>query len=380
MRLRHIARVAAIGAAVAIVAAGCGGGDDTTASGDKKCDLVLAFVGAQTGDNAALGINISNGAQLAVDQYNAKNADCKVTMKKFDSEGKPEKATPLAQEIAGDAKIIGVVGPAFSGETKVSVPVFEEAGLAMISPSATNPALAENGWKTFHRILGNDAAQGPAAAKYIKEDLKAAKVFVVDDASEYGKGLADIVKTDLGSAVAGTATVQDGQTDFAAVITKIKASGATALFFGGYYDEAGLLRKQLGAAGGKGITMVVGDGVKDTKFIESAGAADAQGTIVTCPCLPPEKAPGTFAADYKKAFNAEPATYSAEGFDSANVFLDGFGAGKSTRKDMLAHVESYDKPGVTKRVKFDEKGEVADKGVWAYRFEGDKIIAVKEIK
>ena len=95
-----------------------------------------------------------------------------------------------------------------------------------ITPSATNPALAKNGWKTFFRALGNDASQGPAAAKYIKDDLKATKVFVIDDASEYGKGLADIVKSDLGASVIGTDRVQQKQTDFSASVTKVKASGA----------------------------------------------------------------------------------------------------------------------------------------------------------
>ncbi len=100
------------------------------------------------------------------------------------------------------------------------------AGLNTITASATNPLLSENGWKTFHRILGNDATQGPAAAKYIKDVLKATKVFVSDDTSEYGKGLADIVKKDLGSAVVGTdETAADGkQDDFSPTVTKAKAS------------------------------------------------------------------------------------------------------------------------------------------------------------
>jgi branched-chain amino acid transport system substrate-binding protein len=380
VRLRQIARVAAVTAAVALAAAGCGGSSGDSGSGSKKCDLVLGFVGAQTGDNAALGINISNGAQLAVDEYNKKNADCKVTLKKFDSEGKPEKASTVVPEVVQDTKIVGVIGPAFSGETKATGPTFEAAGLPIITASATNPKLADNGWKTFHRILGNDAVQGPSAAKYIKDDLKATKVYVVDDASEYGKGLADIVKKDLATSVAGSDTVQDGQTDFSAVVTKIKSSGATAVFFGGYFDEAGLLRKQLSQAGGQAITMVAGDGVKDDKFIDTAGKAAAEGTIVTCPCLPPEKAPGTFFQDYKSSFKADPATYSAEAFDAANVFLAAIADGKTTRKDIETYIGTYDKPGITKQVKFDSKGEVSDKGVWAYKFEGGKIVALKEIK
>ncbi len=163
-------------------------------------------------------------------------------------------------------------------------------GSSTITPSATNPALADNGWKTFFRALGNDATQGPAAAKYIKDTLKATKVFVIDDASEYGKGLADIVRTDLGSTVAGNDTIQQKQTDFGASVTKVTASGADALFFGGYSPEAAPLIKQLRDAGWKG-TFVVADGVKDQSYIDNAQAA-AEGTIITCPCVPADVAPG----------------------------------------------------------------------------------------
>ena len=120
-----------------------------------------------------------------------------------------------------------------------------------------------NGWKTFFRALGNDDTQGPAAAKYIKDTVKATKVFVIDDASEYGKGLADIVRSDLGSTVVGNDTIQQKQTDFGASVTKVTASGADALFFGGYDPEAAPLIKQLRDAGWKG-TFVVADGVKST--------------------------------------------------------------------------------------------------------------------
>ena len=133
-------------------------------------------------------------------QYNEKHKDCQVKLKQFDSQGSETQAPALAKTAIDDKTVIGIVGPAFSGESKAADPAFNEAGLTTITPSATNPALAKNGWKTFFRALGNDASQGPAAAKYIKDDLKATKVFVMDDASEYGKGLADIVKSDLGRA------------------------------------------------------------------------------------------------------------------------------------------------------------------------------------
>ncbi|MFN8077433.1 MAG: branched-chain amino acid ABC transporter substrate-binding protein [Kineosporiaceae bacterium] len=379
MRITRLTAAVAILASVSMGVAACGDDDGSSASG-SKCDLVIAFFGAQTGDAANLGINISNGAKLAIDQYNAKNADCKVQLKPFDSQGSPDQAPALAQKIVQDSKIVGVVGPAFSGESKVADPVFEEAGLPIITPSATNPTLAENGWKIFHRILGNDAVQGPAAAKYISDTLMAQKVYVVDDASDYGKGLADAVKGALGSKVVGTQTIQQKQTDFSSVVTAVKASGATALFYGGYYAEGGLLRKQLTDGGGQAITLVAGDGVKDDGYIQAAGSAAAEGSILTCPCLPPDKAPGTFFEDFKKAYNVDPGTYSAEAFDAATVFLDGIAAGKTTRADLLAFVKSYNKQGLTKVISFDDKGEVSDKGVWAYKVSGGKIVADQEIK
>ena len=365
--------------AAALALSACGG---TTSSGDKSaggkaCDLKIGFFGALTGDAANLGINIKNGAELAVNQYNEKNADCKVTLVTFDSQGDPSIAPGLAQKAVTDKKLVGIVGPAFSGESKAADPIFEKAGLNLISASATNPALSENGWKTFHRILGNDATQGPAAAKYMKDILKVDKAFVIDDSSEYGKGLADIVRKDLGAMVVGSDAIQQKQTDFSGTVTKVTASKAPAVFFGGYYAEAALLVKQLRAAGYTG-TFVAADGVKDDGFIKAAGAA-AEGAIVTCPCLPPDQAP-EFATAFKKAYNSDPATYSAEAYDAANVFLAAIAAGKSASADMTAFIGSYDQKGVTKQVKFDAKGEPANVSVWAYKVTGGKIVPDQEIK
>jgi branched-chain amino acid transport system substrate-binding protein len=379
--LRSVFKIGAPLVAAALALSACGGttGDGDSASGDKACDLKIGFFGALTGDAANLGINIKNGAELAVTEYNSKNADCKVSLVSFDSQGDPSIAPGLAQKAVTDKKLVGIVGPAFSGESKAAGPIFAQAGLNTITASATNPALSENGWKTFHRILGNDATQGPAAAKYIKDVLKADKVFVSDDTSEYGKGLADIVKKDLGSAVVATdQTAADGkQDDFSPTVTKAKASGASVFFYGGYYSNASKLVKQLKDGGFTG-TFVAADGVKDDGFIKGAGAS-ADGAIVTCPCLPPDQAP-EFAAAYKKAYNSDPATYSAEAYDAANVFLAAIKDGKTTSADMMSFISSYSAKGVTKNVKFDAKGEPAEVTVWAYKVTGGKIVPDQEVK
>jgi branched-chain amino acid transport system substrate-binding protein len=273
-------------------------GNDTGAK--AGCDLKIGFFGALTGDAAGLGIHMRNGTKMAIDQYNKANADCQVKLEEYDSQGDPLKAPALAKQAVGDAKVVAIIGPAFSGESEAADPIFEAATLPTISPSATRPSLSTKGWKTFHRGVGNDESQGPAAGRYIKNVLKAQKVFVIDDQSAYGAGLADEVKKVLGAAVVGSDKVQVKQTDFSAASTAVVGKGATALFYGGYYTEAGLLLKQLRGAGWKG-TMIAGDGVNDANFIKVAGQAVAEGTVLTCPCAPATAAKGTFVADYKAA-------------------------------------------------------------------------------
>jgi branched-chain amino acid transport system substrate-binding protein len=356
------------------------GSDNGSGNGggsDAACDLKLAFFGPETGPAAGLGKPIIQGMELAVNQYN-EDADCEVEKVNFDSQGSPDEAPALATEVAGDEAIIGVVGPAFSGESAAAGPIFAEAGVPTISPSATNPALSENGWDTFHRALGNDATQGPAAATYIKDTLKAKKTFIIDDASEYGSGLAGIVEDDLGkSAVAGSDTIQVGDTDFSATVTKTVDSGADAVFFGGYYAEATILIGQLRDGGFDG-TFVVADGVKDPAFLDAGDAAE--GTIITCPCIPDtDPAVAEFAKAYEDEFGEAPGTYAAEAYDAATVFLDGIAAGNSDRESMLEFVNNYDEAGITKQLKFDETGEPADVHVYAYKVEGGKIVPESEI-
>jgi branched-chain amino acid transport system substrate-binding protein len=381
-------RVIAAGAASVLVLSACGSTDDpeddnagdsnSGDSGSAACDQVLAFFGPETGPAAGLGAPIINGMQLAIDEYNAE-ADCAVEMTKFDSQGSPDQAPALATEAAGNDAIIGIVGPAFSGEGAAAGPIFAEAGLPTVTPSGTNPTLAENGWDTFHRALGNDATQGPAAAKYIAEEVGAQSVFVIDDASEYGAGLANIVKDELGDTVVGEDTIQVGDTDFSQTATAVTDSEADTVFFGGYYAEAALIAAQLRDRGFEG-TFVVADGVKDPAFVDGAKEA-AEGTIITCPCIPAEDpAVEEFATAYEEEFGEAPGTYAAEAYDSANIFLQGIAEGIDNREDMLTFINEYDEAGITKQLTFDETGEPADVHVYAYKVEGGEIVSDQEIE
>jgi len=360
------ATTAAGGAAT--TAAASGGGAVTMPTGAKCSGLALGFFGPYTGANSGLGIPEYNGAKLAIDQFNQANPDCQIGYKKYDSQGDAAQAPQLARSVVGDASVVGIVGPSFSGESKAADPIFNEAKLPIVTPSATNAQLQNNGWTIFHRMLPNDDVQGPGIANYIKTDLKPQKVFVIDDASEYGKGLAQTVKSGLGSLVVGSDEIDVNATDYSATVTKVKAAAPDVVFFGGYYSQAGPLAKQL-KDGGVTATFVSGDGTLDAKFVSLGGDA-TNGAAITCPCAP---APDAFATAYKAAFNTDPGTYAPEAFDSAFAFLNAIAAGKTTRSDINDYLKTIDIPGESKQIKFDDKGEVSVKAVYVYKVENGKI-------
>ncbi|MBX7442816.1 MULTISPECIES: branched-chain amino acid ABC transporter substrate-binding protein [unclassified Arthrobacter] len=350
-------------------------------AGDGKAtcpaSTTIAYAGAQTGPNAQLGVNIFNGVQLAIDQHNKANPGCQVQFKKFDTEGDPNKATGPVTQMVSETDIIGVIGLPFSGESKATGNIFEQKGLVHITPSATNPSLTENGWTTFFRGLGNDAVQGPAAAKFLTGKIGAKKVYLVQDDSDYGIGLGTSTSGGLGSALTGTEKVTTGQKDFSAVISKIMNAKADAVYYAGYYAEGAPFAQQLVGKGFTG-TFVGPDGVKDDQFIKQAGDA-SNNAYFTCPCLPGELIPD-FASAYKEVSKgAEPGTYSIEGYDAATVLLSGIDAGKQSRADLLSWVKSYDKDGLSKHYKWDAKGELQAPTVYGYKVENGKIVPVGPI-
>jgi branched-chain amino acid transport system substrate-binding protein len=365
-----------------VAMAGCQKSGTTDNSQAGKCGGKIAIFGAFSGGNAGIVTPSRDGAKLAVEKFNAANPNCKVTMVEFDTEGDPAKATPIAAQVAADQSFVAVIGGHFSGESRATMKTYEGGGLVMVSPSATATDLTTTGNKSFHRVVGNDDSQGPAIANYISKVWKSQKVFVVDDGSAYGAALANTVKSKLGTAVVNSDKVQEKQADFAATIAKVKQSQADVVFHGGYVREAAPLLKQLRQQGFTG-KFIGGDGLYDAEFAKAAGNAESEGAIISCPCIPSNKAKGSFdfAAEFKAKYSLDPGPYAAEGYDAATVLLDGFKAGKTTRKELLDWVDAYNKALLTKTVKFDDKGEVdaANVVIWAYKVSGGQVVADQEI-
>jgi branched-chain amino acid transport system substrate-binding protein len=370
-------RVLALVAAFALVLAACGGDDDGGGAGGGGQTVKLAYFGVLTGDlSPQLGINIRNGAKLAIDEFNAKGGT-KVELVEYDSQGDPAQAPQLAQRAVTD-KVAGIIGPAFSGESKVANPIFEEAKIPNVSASATAVALAASGWKYWHRVVANDDAQAPADATYMTKKVAAKKTAVIDDNSEYGKGLADGVRKALESQGAKSSvneSIDPKATDYSSVVNAVKAATPEAIFYGGYYQEAAKLVKQLRDGGVTG-TFVTGDGSLDQQLIDLGGAA-AEGAVATCPCVlataSDTEAAKKFTTDYKAKYNADPGTYSTEGYDAATVFLKAIEAGKTTAEDINAWIATANFEGVSKPIKFQANGEIEASDIFAYEMKGGKV-------
>jgi branched-chain amino acid transport system substrate-binding protein len=401
-----LAVAAALAGALVLAACGGGGGGDTgggaaptqqraeptqapfnppadaelpAGDGQGRCtgNPTIAYVGTIAGANAGLGIAIKQAVELAIDQHNEANAGCQVTYKEFDTGGSPQTALAPTVAAINDPTILGVVGLPFSGESEAVGPALSEAGLVSVTPSATRPDLTTKGFTHFFRGLGNDAVQGPAAARFITGTLGAQSVCVIRDDSAYGQGLA----TELTNALGGAATCQEevktGQREFSAAIGTISSANPQAVFYAGYYDEGAPFAQQLRDAGVE-AALVVPDGVKDNIFVQNAGEA-SDGVYMTCPCLPGEVFPD-FAQAYQARWNVEPQTYSAEAYDATTILLRGLDQGIADRAGLLEHVRNYQGQGLTKRFQWNANGELNETPVWSYVVRDGKIQRLSPIE
>lgn len=339
---------------------------DPAGDGTAVCPstTTIAMVGPLTGPDAGSGTNIRNGARLAVTRHNSANPECQVKLAPRDSQGDPDQALVVVPPLVADSDVVAVIGPAYSGETKATGQMLNDAGLLSLTPAATNPDLTTFGWDNFFRGLASDAVQGPAVAAYMRDTLGFARVCVLSDDSDYGIDLAGQVATVLGGAAdpGCAAQVVEGEEDFSAAVAAVTAARPDAVFYGGYTAEAGRLVKQLRAAGYDGA-FLSGDGAADVDFFRIGGQA-AVGADIACPCGPP---PEEFAEAYTRQFGQAPGNFAVEGYDLATVILQGIDSGATDRASLVSFVQGYDGQGLARRYAWTPTGELTEALVWIYR-------------
>jgi branched-chain amino acid transport system substrate-binding protein len=340
--------------------------------------VTIAFQGPLTGEEAQVGIDELNGVKYAVKLFNAKNkGKYSVKIVEVDDQGSGTEAAKVAPGTASNKKIIGLVGPAYSGATINSLPFYKQTGLPIVSPSATrvsitNPADGLIGFPVFHRVVATDKVQGPALYKLAVKGVTAPKVFVIDDQSPYGVGLVDYMKLG-GFAFTGQDSVSDKTTDWTATISKVTSSGANVVIFTGYYAQAASLYRQLRDSGYKGV-LAGGDGVLSPGILTLASASILEGVRMTAGTVPLTEIKASLEADFKKRMGVSSGTYAAESIDAANIFLSCIGKGVSTRANMLKCVKAYKGKSITgTTIAFDKNGDVAGGPMNSFEIKGGAI-------
>ena len=399
-------RWTAVAATVLLVVglAGCGDDDDdgtteASPSAAEEGTVVTIGVIAPLEDGLVdFGHDIRNGAQLAVDAANEADAipGYTIELEALDDSSDPPTGKAAAEELAGDDTVIGVVGTYNSGVAREVAPVLDAAGITMISPGNTDPALTKGDgeepqrqWEHYFRLVAADDVQGPFLVSQAREE-GFAEAAVISETKPVSKGLADKFATDFtaaGGSVIHRHIVPDGTTDFAGALATVRSLAPDVIFFGGEYQVAAALRKQAGEAGVEAPIMG-GDGIKDPAYIAAAGDA-SEGDLASSigrPVRESETA-GDFLEAYEDAgFEEEPGDFGPYAFDAANLLIDAAAealdgtTGESAaahRDEILAAVAKADVDGASGHVSFDELGDNQTKILTLYRVEDGEWAAVR---
>ena len=364
--------------ATALALIGCGQ--------QKSPEIKIGHVGPLTGGIAHLGKDNENGARLAIEQANAAGIkidgkDAKFTLVAEDDQADPKVGTTVAQKLA-DAKVAGVVGHLNSGTSIPASPIYSQAGIPVISGSATNPKLTELGHKTQFRVVGRDDQQGPAIASYLATNNKPKVVAVIDDATAYGEGIANEVEKTLKAAkitVLPREKGTDKTTDWKAILTKLRGRKPDAVFYGGMDATGGPLMKQGRELGIKAV-FSFGDGACTDEMAKLAGAA-AEGLLCSQAGIPVAAADKKFLEAYKKKFNVDPILYSPFTYDAANILIEAMKkANSADPAKYLPELQKIAFSGVTGAISFDGKGDRRDAEMTIFTLQGGKIVPIAVIK
>jgi branched-chain amino acid transport system substrate-binding protein len=352
---------------------------------EETVTVTIGHAGPLTGGIAHLGKDDENGVHLAVDEATAKKIKIggktvKFVMMSEDDQADPKLGPTIAQKFV-DAKVAGVVGHLNSGVSIPASAVYNQAGLPMISGSATNPKLTEQGFKTIFRTVGRDDQQGPAVAAYIANELKLKKVAIADDATAYGEGLANDVEKTLKAAgvqIVAREKTNDKATDFKAILTKMKGRSPDGIFYGGMDATGGPMLKQARELGIK-AAFAFGDGACTAEMNKLAGPA-SEGMICSQAGIPTQMASKAFTDAFTAKYG-EVKQYAPFFYDGANLLIAAMQkADSSDPAKYLPELQKISYDGATGHIEFDEKGDRKDAEMTIFQMKGGKVEPIAIIK
>ena len=369
---RHFSRFekrqALFWAGLLFVGAGCGRGEPV---------VKLGFVAPLTGDQAPHGEDLLNGARLAVEHATAQGPVLpghRLELVALDDQRNPTQAVAAAKKLVADPDVVAVIGHLNSSCTMPASAIYYQARVLSITPVFSNPQISRQGFDTFYRTCATDDLQGPAAALLATRELGARRIFILDDMTTYGRGLANEFEKKLqalGADILGHEGITQGDKDFTPLLTKIKSLAPDLLYFAGMFPEGALLIKQRADVGLGGLFMG-GDGLFDVALIELAGAQAAEGVYLTTIGSDIRRLPTAqaFVTAYEARFGPVGA-YSAYAYEATGIAIRAIRqAGKKDRAAILAAIKTLkDYPGLFGPQNFDERGDslIRDIGIFTVR-------------
>lgn len=347
-----------------------------------KVDKIAAILPI-SGPNAAQGIGMMNSCKAAVRDVNESGSlgTVKLELMELDDESKPESAVKVAERAAQDQEVLAVTAHWNSGPALATVPVFHKYGLANLVPAAINSKITLNqpGDEIF-RIDPHDLIIMQYAAEFAGKVKGWKKAFIIDDSTQYGKDLAAEFTKDYsarGGMVAGQDSVQVGEKDFAALLTKVKGVSPDVVFFGGVVTEGALLRRQMKSVG-LGSDFMSLTGIFTQSFMDAGGAA-AEGAYSVTVVPPVELMPGgqDFIKSYEKGhFNQPYDVWGIYGYASVQVLAEAIRrAGPTpTRRAVIDELKKGEFDTVLGKIRFDSHGQTTLITMFVYQVEGNKWI------
>ncbi|HYE47132.1 MAG TPA: branched-chain amino acid ABC transporter substrate-binding protein [Caulobacter sp.] len=329
-------------------------------SGAALADIAIATAGPMTGQYAAFGEQMKRGAEMAVADINAAggvNGE-KLRLVVGDDACDPKQAVAVANQMVQE-KVVFVAGHFCSGSSIPASQVYNEEGILQISPASTNPQLTEQGFDNVFRVCGRDDQQGDVAAAYLTKNFAGKKVAIVHDKQAYSKGLADAVKAGLNKAGTQEAlyeTVNPGERDYSALVTKLKSQNIDALYYGGYHTEAGLIVRQMREQGMK-TPLISGDALVTDEYWSITGPA-GEGTMMTFGPDPMKRAEAKDLVDRFMKAGYKPEGYTLYTYAAIQTWAEAVKkAGGTDGKKVAETLRSGEYNTVIGKLGFDKKGD-----------------------
>jgi branched-chain amino acid transport system substrate-binding protein len=373
-------RITALGSALTLAL-----GLSVALTGNASAQIKFGVAGPLTGSNAAFGAQLKNGFEQAIEDINAAGGiqGQKITGAVGDDVGDPKQGVSIANKFSAEG-VKFVVGHFNSGVTMPSSEVYQENGILSITPASTNPRVTERGMWNVFRTCGRDDQQGAVAAAYILKHMKDKKIAIVHDKTTYGQGLADETRKAMNKGGVKEVLYEGiniGDKDFAALVSKIKASGADMVYWGGLHTEGGLLVRQMRDQGVKAV-LFGADGITSDEFA-SIGGPGVEGTLMTFAPDPRKRAEAKAVIEKFRAKKFEPEAYTLYSYAAVEVIKQAADAAKSLDPKKVA---DQIKSGQTFKtvigdLTFDKKGDITrpDYVVYVWKKGADGKITYEEL-